>query len=220
MENIKLILKYFPDLTEKQISQFSQLEKLYGEWNEKINVISRKDTENFMERHGLHSLAIAKVMSFNKGSRVLDIGTGGGFPGIPLAILFPDCNFLLVDSIGKKIKVVNDIDWSRYKAKGDPPLVIVSHICSTRIPYKTAGKENVADRQEIEKELRLTIQFLARKLSVFMNKRGQAEAARKRANLYAKYVPLIAQFCTELAGKKKEPQYQKILQEEKPIENE
>ena len=118
------------------------------------------------------------------------------------------------------LKVVNDIDWSRYKAKGDPPLVIVSHICSTRIPYKTAGKENVADRQEIEKELRLTIQFLARKLSVFMNKRGQAEAARKRANLYAKYVPLIAQFCTELAGKKKEPQYQKILQEEKPIENE
>ena len=98
--------------------------------------------------------------------------------------------------------------------------MIVSHICSTRIPYKTAGKENVADRQEIEKELRLTIQFLARKLSVFMNKRGQAEAARKRANLYAKYVPLIAQFCTELAGKKKEPQYQKILQEEKPIENE
>lgn len=118
------------------------------------------------------------------------------------------------------LKVVNDIDWSRYKAKGDPPLVIVSHICSTRIPYKTAGKENVADRQEIEKELRLTIQFLARKLSVFMNKRGQAEAARKRANLYAKYVPLIAQFCTELAGKKKEPQYQKILQEESPIENE
>ena len=118
------------------------------------------------------------------------------------------------------LKVVNDIDWSRYKAKGDPPLVIVSHICSTRIPYKTAGKENVADRQEIERELKLTIQFLARKLSIFMNKRGQAEAARKRANLYAKYVPLIAQFCTELAGKKKEPKYQKILQEEAPIENE
>ena len=118
------------------------------------------------------------------------------------------------------LKVVNDIDWSRYKAKGDPPLVIVSHICSTRIPYKTAGKENVADRPEIERELRLTLQFLARKLSIFMNKRGQAEAARKRANLYAKYVPLIAQFCTELAGKKKEPQFQKILQEEDAIENE
>jgi DNA topoisomerase-6 subunit B len=118
------------------------------------------------------------------------------------------------------LKVVNDIDWSRYKAKGDPPLVIVSHICSTRIPYKTAGKENVADRPEIERELKLAIQFMARKLSVFMNKRGQAEAAKKRANLYAKYVPLIAQFCTELAGKKKEPNIQKILQEEKPIENE
>jgi DNA topoisomerase-6 subunit B len=118
------------------------------------------------------------------------------------------------------LKVINDIDWSRYKAKGDPPLVIVSHICSTRIPYKTAGKENVADRQEIERELKLAIQFMARKLSVFMNKRGQAEAAKKRANLYAKYVPLIAQFCTELAGKKKEPNIQKILQEEKPIENE
>ena len=118
------------------------------------------------------------------------------------------------------LKVVNDIDWSRYKAKGDPPLVIVSHICSTRIPYKTVGKENVADRQEIEKELKLAIQFIARKLSVFMNKKGQAEAAKKRANLYAKYIPLIAQFCTELAGKTKEPNIQKILQEEKPIENE
>ena len=118
------------------------------------------------------------------------------------------------------LKVVNDIDWSRYKAKGDPPLVIVSHVCSTRIPYKTAGKENVADRPEIERELKLSIQFIARKLSVFMNKRGQAEAAKKRANLYAKYVPLIAQFCTELAGKKKEPNFQKLLQEEKPIVNE
>ena len=118
------------------------------------------------------------------------------------------------------LKVVNDIDWSRYKAKGDPPLVIVSHICSTRIPYKTVGKENVADRQEIERELKLSIQFLARKLSIFMNKRGQAEAAKKRANLYAKYIPLIAQFCTELSGKKKEPNYKKILEEEMPTTNE
>jgi len=118
------------------------------------------------------------------------------------------------------LKVVNDIDWSRYKAKGDPPLVIVSHICSTRIPYKTVGKENVADRQEIERELKLSIQFLARKLSIFMNKRGQAEAAKKRANLYAKYIPLIAQFCTELSGKKKEPNYKKILDEEMPATNE
>ena len=104
-----LILKYFPDLTEKQIEQFDQLQALYVEWNNQINVISRKDTENFYERHVLHSLGIAKVMEFKDGSKIMDIGTGGGFPGIPLAILFPNCNFLLVDSIGKKIKVVNGV---------------------------------------------------------------------------------------------------------------
>jgi DNA topoisomerase-6 subunit B len=128
------------------------------------------------------------------------------------------------------IKVVNDTDWGRYKVKGEPPFIIVSHICSTRIPYKTAGKENVADRQEIERELRLALQFLSRKLASFMSKRGQAEMAKKRANLYAKYIPLIAEFCTELAGKKKQPAFQKILDaeiaaqpkivpEEKEIEN-
>ena len=113
------------------------------------------------------------------------------------------------------IKVVNDTDWGRYKVKGEPPFIIVSHICSTRIPYKTAGKENVADRQEIERELRLALQFLSRKLSSFMSKRGQAEMAKKRANLYAKYIPMIAEFCTELSGKKKEPNFQKILDAEK-----
>ena len=112
------------------------------------------------------------------------------------------------------LKVVNDTDWGRYKVKGEPPFIIVSHICSTRIPYKTAGKENVADRQEIERELRLALQFLSRKLASFMSKRGQAEMAKKRANLYAKYIPLIAEFCTELAGKKKEPDFQKILDAE------
>jgi len=128
------------------------------------------------------------------------------------------------------LKVVNDTDWGRYKVKGEPPFIIVSHICSTRIPYKTAGKENVADRQEIERELRLGLQFLSRKLAAYMSKRGQADMAKKRANLYAKYIPLIAEFCTELAGKKKEPNYQKILdenaveskktvEEEKEIEN-
>ncbi len=111
------------------------------------------------------------------------------------------------------LKVVNDADWGRYKVKGDPPFVIVSHICSTRIPYKTAGKENVADRPEIERELRLALQLLSRKLAAYMSKRGQAEMAKKRSNLYAKYIPMIAQFCTELAGKKKEPDYQKILKE-------
>ena len=113
------------------------------------------------------------------------------------------------------LKVVNDTDWGRYKIKGEPPFIIVSHICSTRIPYKTAGKENVADRQEIERELRLALQFLSRKLASFMSKRGQAEMAKKRANLYAKYIPLIAEFCTELAGKKKAPNFQKILDVEK-----
>ena len=112
------------------------------------------------------------------------------------------------------LKVVNDTDWGRYKVKGEPPFIIVSHICSTRIPYKTAGKENVADRQEIERELRLALQFLSRKLASFMSKRGQAEMAKKRANLYAKYIPLIAEFCTELAGRKKEPDFQKILDAE------
>jgi len=117
------------------------------------------------------------------------------------------------------IKVVNDTDWGRYKVKGEPPFIIVSHICSTRIPYKTAGKENVADRQEIERELRLALQFLSRKLSSFMSKRGQAEMAKKRANLYAKYIPMIAEFCTELSGKKKEPNYKKMLQSEIESEN-
>ena len=101
--------KYFPELTQDQISQFEQLEALYKEWNAQINVVSRKDIDELYVRHVLHSLAIAKVQPFLEGSSVLDIGTGGGFPGIPLAILFPKTNFYLVDSIGKKIKVVNEI---------------------------------------------------------------------------------------------------------------
>lgn len=111
------------------------------------------------------------------------------------------------------LKVVNDTDWGRYKVKGEPPFIIVSHICSTRIPYKTAGKENVADRPEIERELRLGLQLLSRKLAAYMSKRGQADMEKKRANLYAKYLPQIAEFCTELAGKKKEPNYKKLLEE-------
>lgn len=106
---VELIQKYFPNLTEHQIEQFSKLEKLYQEWNEKINVISRKDMESLYEKHILHSLGIAKVMKFAPQTKVLDIGTGGGFPGIPLAILFPEVDFTLVDSIGKKITVVKEV---------------------------------------------------------------------------------------------------------------
>ena len=116
------------------------------------------------------------------------------------------------------LKVVNDTDWSRYKIKGEPPLVIVSHICSTRVPYKTVGKENVADRPELERELKLALLSLSRKLSSFMSKKGQAEAAKKRANLYTKYIPLIAQFCTELAGKTKQPNYKKMITEVPVVE--
>jgi 16S rRNA (guanine527-N7)-methyltransferase len=104
-----IILQHFPDLTETQISQFSKLGKLYEEWNAQINVISRKDIDELYLRHVLHSLGIAKVQPFNPNSKVLDIGTGGGFPGIPLAILFPETQFYLVDSIGKKIKVVQEV---------------------------------------------------------------------------------------------------------------
>lgn len=103
------ILHYFPDLSEQQIEQFSSLQALYDDWNAKINVISRKDQEQLYLRHVLHSLAIAQVIRFSPGTRVLDLGTGGGFPGIPLAILFPEVDFHLVDSIGKKIKVVEEI---------------------------------------------------------------------------------------------------------------
>ncbi len=104
-----LIDKYFPNLTLIQQEQFEQLDLLYKDWNAKINVISRKDINELYTKHVLHSLSIAKVISFKKNTKILDVGTGGGFPGIPLAILFPDCNFVLVDAIGKKIKVVNEI---------------------------------------------------------------------------------------------------------------
>ncbi len=109
MSGAEIIFSYFPNLTEQQKKQFLQLEPLYKEWNEKINVISRKDIDELYTRHVLHSLGIAKVISFKSGTRVLDVGTGGGFPGIPLAILFPESNFHLVDSVGKKITVVREV---------------------------------------------------------------------------------------------------------------
>ena len=106
---MQIILKYFPNLTKIQIKHFELLQESYQDWNLKINVVSRRDIDELYLRHVLHSLAIAKVIWFKPVTRILDVGTGGGFPGIPLAILFPDCNFYLVDSIGKKIKVVNEV---------------------------------------------------------------------------------------------------------------
>nr|WP_320117198.1 16S rRNA (guanine(527)-N(7))-methyltransferase RsmG [uncultured Marinifilum sp.] len=106
---MEIIEKYFTDLTEDQKDKFSQLKSLYTHWNNQINVISRKDIDSLYLHHVLHSLSIAKVIQFTPGTKIMDVGCGGGFPGIPLAILFPECEFYLVDSIGKKIKVVNEV---------------------------------------------------------------------------------------------------------------
>ena len=106
---MELILKYFPNLTAEQQSQFAALDKLYHDWNAKINVISRKDIDNLYEHHVLHSLAIAKAIRFREGTRIMDFGCGGGFPGIPLAIMFPECSFKLIDGTAKKIRVCNEV---------------------------------------------------------------------------------------------------------------
>lgn len=106
---MELIKKYFPNITDKQAEQFDKLKELYDDWNSKINVISRKDMDNFYEHHVLHSLAIAHEIKFRDGSKILDLGTGGGFPGIPLAIMFPQCLFKMIDRTGKKILVVNEV---------------------------------------------------------------------------------------------------------------
>lgn len=106
---MNIILKYFPDITEKQKEQFAQLDELYRYWNERINTISRKDIDHLYEHHVLHALSIAKLIKFKDGTEIIDVGCGGGFPGIPLAIMFPNVKFHMVDSIGKKIKVVNEV---------------------------------------------------------------------------------------------------------------
>ena len=107
--NEEIILKYFPQLSDEQRRQVAMLDELYRDWNAKINVISRKDIDNLYEHHVLHSMAIAKMVNFRPGTRILDFGTGGGFPGIPLAILFPECHFRLIDGTGKKIRVAQEV---------------------------------------------------------------------------------------------------------------
>jgi len=108
-QRMNIISKYFPNLTPQQVVQLAQLHELYRYWNERINLISRKDIDHLYERHVLHSLAIAKAVTFAGGANIVDVGTGGGFPGIPLAVMFPQCSFTLVDSIGKKVMVVGEV---------------------------------------------------------------------------------------------------------------
>ncbi|MDN3492949.1 16S rRNA (guanine(527)-N(7))-methyltransferase RsmG [Winogradskyella bathintestinalis] len=156
---MELILKYFPNLTENQIKQFESLEGLYKDWNSKINVISRKDIDELYLRHVLHSLGIAKVIDFEDTTSILDVGTGGGFPGVPLAILFPQCQFHLVDSINKKLKVINAVcesieltnvktTHSRVEAIDDTFDFIVSRAVTTMPEFTTWVKGKIAKTQK------------------------------------------------------------------------
>lgn len=155
---MELILKYFPDLTEVQVQQFEALEGLYKDWNTKINVVSRKDIDELYLRHVLHSLGIAKVIQFKDDTSILDVGTGGGFPGVPLAILFPNCQFHLVDSINKKLKVVEAIcdalnitnvktTHSRVEAIHDNFDFIVSRAVTAMPEFTKWVKGNISKRQ-------------------------------------------------------------------------
>ncbi|WP_031528202.1 16S rRNA (guanine(527)-N(7))-methyltransferase RsmG [Dyadobacter crusticola] len=152
---MELITKYFPELTEDQKSKFGQMEELYQYWNARVNVISRQDIDTLYERHVLHSLGIAKVQGFKAGTSILDVGTGGGFPGIPLAILFPDAQFHLVDSIGKKIRVVQEIaaalkldnvraDQTRAEKLDDSYEFVVSRAVTRITPFVGWVRKNIS----------------------------------------------------------------------------
>lgn len=154
-----LITKYFPKLTEDQLNKFKMMYDVYLDWNSKINVISRKDFEHFYEKHVLHSLAIAKFVSFQPNTTIMDVGTGGGFPGVPLAVMFPECQFLLVDSIAKKIKVVDEVtvalgikNITTYNARmeelaEDVDFVVSRAVADMKILYDWASKY-VIDRHK------------------------------------------------------------------------
>jgi len=152
---MELINKYFPDLSSKQRDQFGEMEALYQYWNARVNVISRQDIETLYERHILHSLGIAKVLKFKSGTSILDVGTGGGFPGIPLAILFPEAQFHLVDSIGKKIRVVQEImqaleltnvkaEQTRAEKLDDSYEFVVSRAVTRMAPFVGWVKKNIS----------------------------------------------------------------------------
>ena len=155
---MEIILKYFPNLTQDQISKFEQLNELYHDWNAKINVISRKDIDNLYEHHVLHSLAIAELIRFKPGTKVMDLGTGGGFPGIPLAIMFPETSFHLVDSIGKKIRVCQEVanalslqnvttQWCRAEEIKDKFHFVVSRAVMPLVDLVKIIKKNISTEQ-------------------------------------------------------------------------
>ena len=155
---MELIKKYFKNLSPTQTEQFEQLDELYHDWNSKINVISRKDIDNLYEHHVLHSLGIAEVINFKPGTKIMDLGTGGGFPGIPLAIMFPDCHFHLVDSIGKKVKVCTEVaqalnlknvttEWTRAENIRDKYHFVVSRAVMPLADLVKIVRKNIATEQ-------------------------------------------------------------------------
>lgn len=155
---MELIKKYFKNLSPTQTAQFEQLDELYHDWNSKINVISRKDIDNLYEHHVLHSLGIAEVINFKPGTKIMDLGTGGGFPGIPLAIMFPECHFHLVDSIGKKVKVCTEVaqalnlknvttEWSRAENIHDKYHFVVSRAVMPLADLVKIVRKNIATEQ-------------------------------------------------------------------------